>query len=82
MPAISDVVLVGEIDDLDEAFQKIGRTGRQGDLVSNPRGIIYMTPAACEAAAQALARAAAEAEVAATATGRKLQVYPADVDLS
>jgi hypothetical protein len=81
-PAISDAVLVGEIDDSDEAFQKIGRTGRQWDLVSNPRGIIYTTPVVCEAAVQALTRAAAEAEVAATATSRKLQVYPADVDLS
>ena len=55
MPAIADAILIGNIEDADEAFQKIGCTGRCADLVAEPRGIIYTTVAAREAAEQALA---------------------------
>jgi hypothetical protein len=57
MPAIADGILVGDIDDSDEAFQKFGRLARRSGLVLNPRGIVYTTPAALEAAEQAMAAA-------------------------
>jgi hypothetical protein len=84
MPAIADAILVGDIDDADEGFQKLGRTGRRKDIVGDPRGIVYTTASACEAAEQALAaaEAGAEAEAAATSAGHKSQPYIPAVDLS
>jgi hypothetical protein len=55
MPAIADGILVGDIDDSDEAFQKFGRLGRRLGLVLNPRGIVYTSPVALEAAKQVMA---------------------------
>jgi len=57
MPAIADGILVGDIDDSDEAFQKFGRLGRCAELVSDPRGIVYTTPATLEAAEKTMATA-------------------------
>jgi hypothetical protein len=71
MPGIADALLVGDIDDADEGFQKLGRTGQRKDLVGDPRGIIYTTAAAYEAEEQALAAAKVdmEAETASTRAG-------------
>jgi hypothetical protein len=41
MPAIADGILVGDIDDSNGAFQKFGRLECWGELVSDPRGIIW-----------------------------------------
>jgi hypothetical protein len=84
MPAIADAILVGDIDDSDEGFQKLGRTGRRKDLVGGPRGIVYTTASAREAAEQALAavKVNTEAEAAAISTGHKPQPYVSAVDLS
>jgi hypothetical protein len=57
MPAIADGILVGDIDDSDEAFQKFGQLGQCLGLILNPRGIVYTTPMALEAAKQAMAAA-------------------------
>lgn len=35
MPAIADAILIGDIEDADEAFQKIGHTGQRADLVGS-----------------------------------------------
>ena len=43
MPAITDGILVGNIDDSDEAIQKFGRLAWCLGLALNPRGIVYMT---------------------------------------
>jgi hypothetical protein len=84
MPAIADAILVGDVDDADEGFQKLGRTDWRKDLVGDPRGIIYTTASAHEAAEQALAAAEvdADAEAAATRAGHKPQPYVSAVDLS
>ena len=80
MPAIADAILIGDIDDADEGFQKIGRTGRREDLVCDPRGIIYTTAAAEQALAAAeVAVAAATASI---ETGHKPQTYLPQVNLS
>jgi hypothetical protein len=62
MSAIADAILVDDVDNSDEAFQKFGRLARCAGLVINPRGIVYMTPAALEAAERAVAAAKNEEE--------------------
>jgi hypothetical protein len=57
MLAIADAILVGDVEDSDEAFQKFGRLARRLGLVLNPRGIVYTTAAALEAAEQVMAAA-------------------------
>lgn len=55
MPAAQDVILMGQIDDTDDCFQKIGRVGRRDDLVPDPRGIIYVSPGTLKLAAKLVA---------------------------
>jgi hypothetical protein len=63
MPAIKDGILVGDIEDSDESFQKWGRLGRLAGKNSNSRGIVYTTAAALESAKKALPVAELEVEV-------------------
>jgi len=84
MPVIADAILIGDIDDVDEGFQKIRQTGQREDLVCGSRGIIYTTSAAHGAAEQALtaAEVAVAAETASIETGHKPRTYLLQVDLS
>ncbi|KAJ7127278.1 P-loop containing nucleoside triphosphate hydrolase protein, partial [Mycena crocata] len=59
MPARLDAVLIGEIDDLDELIQKLGRVGPTKNIGQNARGIIYVSAATRKAAEKSLADAAA-----------------------
>jgi hypothetical protein len=80
MPAIADAILVGDVDDSDEAFQKFGRLARRAGLVINPRGIVYTTLAALEAAERAIA--AAEKEEEDDRPSSKTKPHPSTTDLS
>lgn len=84
MLAIDDGLLIGDIEDSDEAFQKWGRLGRLAGKNANSRGIVYTTAAALESEKKALAAAELEVEVnaAAVAAGGKPQSIKPDVDLS
>jgi hypothetical protein len=84
MPAIEDGILIGDIEDSDEAFQKWGRLGRLGGKSSNSRGIVYTTAAALKSAKQALAAVELEAEVsvATMAAGGRPQPSTSNIDLS
>ena len=62
MPAIADAILISDVDNSDKAFQKFGRLAWHAGLVVNPRGTIYMTPAALEAAKRAIAAAKTKEE--------------------
>ena len=55
MPVCQDGVLIGNIEDSDELFQKVGRLGRRRNLVSDARAIVYVSRAARTAAEKALA---------------------------
>lgn len=57
MPAIEDRILIGDVDDSDEAFQKWGRLGCCWRLITNPHGIIYTTAAVHKAAEVVIAAA-------------------------
>jgi len=53
-PDIDDVVIVGHPSHTNDYLQKIGRVGRDCTLVSNPRGIMYITSHAMTMAHQEL----------------------------
>jgi len=53
-PDIDDVVIVGHPSHTNDYLQKIGRAGRDRTLVSNPRGITYITSHAMTMARQEL----------------------------
>lgn len=55
-PNIEDVILLGEPKDTNEYLQKIGRAGRDPQLVRQPRGIVYLTKKATEKAKAVLAQ--------------------------
>lgn len=46
-----DVIILGQVEDIDELVQKLGRVGRDKERVTNPRGIIYL-PKDVEASAR------------------------------
>ncbi|KAJ6506521.1 hypothetical protein C8R45DRAFT_816808 [Mycena sanguinolenta] len=54
MAARQDAILIGEIADSDEMFQKGGRVGRHRNLVNDARVIVYVTKATRAAAEKAL----------------------------
>jgi hypothetical protein len=85
MPAIQDGLIIGDVEDSDEAFQKWGRLGRLKSLGFSSRGIVYTTASAIESAKQALAAAEVEAQAgaAALAAGGKPKTHALEtVDLS
>ena len=45
-PNVQDVIVLGEPPDANNYFQKIGRAGRNRNLVPDPRAIIYITKSA------------------------------------
>ena len=49
-PDIDDVVIIGHPPNVNDYLQKIGRAGRDRALVTNPRGITYVTNYAIKAA--------------------------------
>ncbi|KAI0040281.1 P-loop containing nucleoside triphosphate hydrolase protein, partial [Auriscalpium vulgare] len=49
-PDIQDFIIVGDLEDPDDFVQQIGRAGRDRRLVSDARGILYITPGARETA--------------------------------
>jgi len=53
-PDIDDVVIIGHPPHTNDYIQKIGRVGRDRALVSNPRGITYITGSAMMAAYEQL----------------------------
>jgi hypothetical protein len=85
MPVIADRLIIRDVEDSDEAFQKWGRLGRLKKLGYHSRGIVYTTALAIESAKQALAAAKVEAQAvaAALAAGRKPKTYALETaDLS
>lgn len=56
-PDIDDVVIVGHPPHTNDFIQKIGRVGRDRTLVSDPRGIMYITGSAVAAAREQLGMA-------------------------
>ncbi|KAI0057599.1 P-loop containing nucleoside triphosphate hydrolase protein [Artomyces pyxidatus] len=59
-PNISDVMLVGEVEDPDQFVQMVGRAGRDRTSVTHARGIMYVTPSAHETARAVLGEAPAK----------------------
>ena len=56
-PDIDDVIIVGHPPHTNDFIQKIGRVGRDRTMVSNPRGIMYITGSAMAAARDQLGMA-------------------------
>lgn len=54
MLVIADGIIISGIDDSDEAFQKFGQLAWHSGLISNPRGIVYTTPAILKVAEQVM----------------------------
>lgn len=55
-PDIDDVIIVGHPPHTNDYIQKIGRAGRDRTLVSNPRGITYITSHAITTACEQLGK--------------------------
>ncbi|KZP11416.1 hypothetical protein FIBSPDRAFT_962285 [Athelia psychrophila] len=71
---VRDVIIIGEPEDVDDMFQKFGRAGRDREIVTDPRAILYL-PAGAEERAKCIA----EAEV----TGEKGKLRKGDnMDIS
>jgi hypothetical protein len=50
LSCVEDVIVIGEPEDVDDLFQKFGRVGRNKELVTNARAILYLGQGAVESA--------------------------------